>query len=68
MFRHTFCTALHKAGIDLRMAQYLMGDSDLKTVSQVYTSIENDQIASADEKMQNVFSLEDALNDDEENT
>jgi integrase len=66
MFRHTFCTALNKAGIDLRMAQYLMGDSDLKTVSQVYTSIENDQIASADEKMQNVFSIDEVINDDEE--
>jgi hypothetical protein len=67
MFRHTFCTTLHKAGIDLRMAQYLMGDSDLKTVAEVYTSIENDQIASADEKIQNVFNADVNNNNEVEN-
>lgn len=55
MLRHTYCTSLHKAGIDLRMAQYLMGDSDLKTVSSVYTHIENNQIEAADAKVKALY-------------
>ena len=55
MLRHTYCTSLHKAGIDMRTAQYLMGDSDMKTVAKVYTHIENEQIKSAAEKIKTVF-------------
>ena len=51
MLRHTFCTQLHKMGIDLKMAQYLMGHSDIKMTAKIYTHIENMQIQSADDKI-----------------
>ena len=51
MLRHTYCTQLHKMGIDLKTAQYLMGHSDIKMTAKIYTHIENMQIQSADDKI-----------------
>lgn len=55
MLRHTYCTMLHKAGIDLKMAQYLMGHSDIKVTAKIYTHIENHQIQAAAQKLQGIF-------------
>lgn len=44
-FRHTFCTNLQKAGVDIRKAQYLMGHSDIQMTANVYTHVDiNDVI------------------------
>ena len=37
VFRHTFCTNMAKAGMDLKSLQYLMGHSDVSVTLNVYT-------------------------------
>ncbi|MBO4365458.1 MAG: tyrosine-type recombinase/integrase, partial [Eggerthellaceae bacterium] len=37
VLRHTYCTLLCAAGVDLRTIQYLMGHSDPQTTMKVYT-------------------------------
>lgn len=59
MLRHTYCTGLHKAGIDMRTAQYLLGDSDMRTVAKIYTHIENDQIENASKAITKMYENKD---------
>ena len=35
--RHTYCTDLQKAGVDVRSAQKLMGHADISTTANIYT-------------------------------
>lgn len=35
--RHTYCTNLASAGVDIRRAQYLMGHEDIKMTANIYT-------------------------------
>lgn len=35
--RHTYCTDLQKAGVDVRTAQKLMGHADISTTANIYT-------------------------------
>lgn len=35
--RHTYCTDLQKAGVDVRIAQKLMGHADISTTANIYT-------------------------------
>lgn len=37
IFRHTYCTDLQKQGIDVRVAQKLMGHADIQTTANIYT-------------------------------
>lgn len=37
VFRHTFCTNMANAGMDLKSLQYLMGHSDASVTLNVYT-------------------------------
>ena len=37
VFRHTFCTNMANAGMDLKSLQYLMGHSDISVTLNVYT-------------------------------
>jgi len=37
LFRHTYCTDLQKKGIDVRVAQKLMGHADIQTTANIYT-------------------------------
>ena len=39
--RHTFCTNLAKSGVDVRIAQKLMGHSDIQTTVNIYTHIDD---------------------------
>lgn len=55
MLRHTYCTILYEAGIDLKTAQYLMGHSDIKTTAKIYTHIEKNQIVKAANKINAYF-------------
>lgn len=42
--RHTYCTDLARHGVDIRIAQKLMGHSSIKVTADVYTHIEQEQI------------------------
>lgn len=37
LLRHTYCTDLQKKGIDVRVAQSLMGHADIRTTANIYT-------------------------------
>lgn len=55
MLRHTYCTMLHKAGIDLKTAQYLMGHANIQMTAKIYTHIEKMQIQNASKKINKYF-------------
>ena len=46
-FRHTYCTDLQRAGIDIRTAQKLMGHANISITADIYTHIGDDQIEDA---------------------
>ena len=48
-FRHTYCTDLCKAGIDVRTAQKLMGHANISITADIYTHIDMDDIQKAGE-------------------
>lgn len=44
--RHTFCTDLARKGVDIRIAQKLMGHSSINITSDIYTHVDSQQILS----------------------
>lgn len=40
--RHTFCTMMYEAGVDILVAQKQMGHSDVKTTLSIYTHLEQE--------------------------
>jgi integrase len=47
MFRHTYCTNLQKAGVDIRTARDLMGHADISTTANIYTHQDEDTMETA---------------------
>ncbi len=47
MFRHTYCTDLQKAGIDVRVAQRLMGHASIEITANIYTHVDQSEIVKA---------------------
>lgn len=47
MFRHTYCTNLQKAGVDIRTACALMGHADISTTANIYTHQDADTMETA---------------------
>lgn len=45
--RHTYCTDLARMGIDIRIAQKLMGHSDISLTANIYTNFDNNDIIEA---------------------
>ena len=45
VFRHTFCTNMASAGMDIRNLQYIMGHSDVGVTLNVYTHVSYDRAA-----------------------
>ena len=43
--RHEYCTELARRGIDVRIAQKLMGHSDIKLTANIYTNLNKDDIS-----------------------
>lgn len=43
MFRHTYCTMLFDAGVDVKTAAYLMGHRDVHTTLSIYTHLEHER-------------------------
>ena len=50
--RHTYCTDLQKAGVDIRIAQKLMGHSDIRITANIYTHVDMDQVVIAAELLE----------------
>ena len=50
-FRHTYCTDLCKARIDVRIAQKLMGHANISITADIYTHTDMDDIKDAGEKL-----------------
>lgn len=51
VFRHTFCTKMANAGMDLKSLQYLMGHSDAGVTMNVYTHASYDSAQAALQKI-----------------
>lgn len=49
--RHTYCTDLCKAGVDVRTAQKLMGHANIAITAEIYTHVDQSQIIDANAKM-----------------
>ena len=49
--RHTYCTDLQKAGIDIRTAQKLMGHADISTTANIYTHQDKEMLLEAARKL-----------------
>lgn len=47
--RHTYCTDLQKAGVDIRTAQKLMGHADIQITANIYTHVDTSQLVAAGE-------------------
>ena len=45
--RHTFCTDLCKAGVDVRTAQKLMGHANISVTADIYTHVDIDDVKNA---------------------
>ena len=63
LFRHTYCTDLQKKGIDVRVAQKLMGHADIQTTANIYTHQDDETIRKAAEKLGAVSTPDDTLAD-----
>lgn len=50
--RHTYCTDLCRAGVDVRTAQRLMGHANISITANIYTHVSKDQILDAGEKLE----------------
>lgn len=49
--RHTYCTNLCRKKVDIRIAQYLMGHSDIRLTANIYTHADNSDVIEAAKKM-----------------
>lgn len=49
LLRHTYCTDLQKKGIDVRVAQKLMGHADIQTTANIYTHQDDETLQKAAE-------------------
>lgn len=58
MLRHTYCTWLYDNGIDVQTAKVLMGHSDIRITSNIYTQIGERQKLNARQKIQSIFKQE----------
>lgn len=57
--RHTFCTNLCAAGVDVKTISEIMGHADVRVTLEIYTEVTKDM------KNRAVKSLEDYLNEDD---
>ncbi|MGI6205512.1 MAG: tyrosine-type recombinase/integrase [Anaerovoracaceae bacterium] len=45
--RHEYCTELARRGVDIRIAQKLMGHASIKMTANIYTNLETDDVITA---------------------
>lgn len=52
--RHEYCTELARRGVDIRIAQKLMGHSDIKLTANIYTNLNNDDLSDVAETINDI--------------
>lgn len=57
ILRHTFCTRLAEAGVDLKTMQFLMGHEDIKITLEVYDHINQNRINNEMDKINSYTNL-----------
>ena len=45
VYRHTFCTNMVNAGMDVKVLQYIMGHSEIDVMLNIYTHMNYDRAA-----------------------
>lgn len=55
MLRHSYATALYRAGVDLKTAQVLLGHTNIAVTANIYTHAADDRIESAGQKINTLF-------------
>ena len=56
--RHTYCSDLAKRGVDIRVAQKLMGHSSISITADIYTHVQDEQVLSDAAKILGTLSPE----------
>lgn len=53
--RHTYCTMLYDADVDVKTAQYLMGHKTLDMTMRIYTHLSKQKQQRSYDKLMNAF-------------
>lgn len=56
-FRHTGCTRMAEAGIDIKVLQNIMGHSDISITMDVYNHVNEDRIQNELEKLEGIIAV-----------
>ncbi len=56
-FRHTGCTRMAEAGIDIKVLQRIMGHSDISVTMDVYNHVNEDRIQNELEKLESMMAV-----------
>lgn len=56
-FRHTGCTRMAEAGIDIKVLQRIMGHSDISITMDVYNHVNDDRIQNELEKLESMMAV-----------
>lgn len=57
ILRHTAATRLAEAGCDIKVMQYLLGHTDIRTTMRVYNHVDSERVKREIEKLQNLQAL-----------
>lgn len=57
ILRHTACCRLAESGCDIKVLQYLMGHSDIRTTMRIYNHVDIDRVKREMDKLKNLYSL-----------
>lgn len=60
--RHTYCTNLCRKKVDIRIAQYLMGHSDIRLTANIYTHADNSDVVEAAKILSKSSAVSSAVN------
>lgn len=62
-FRKTFCTFLAKSGVHPKLAQQIMGHSDIRTTMDIYTEVNGDKKKEAVNSLPNLSEIREMVED-----
>lgn len=56
ILRHTAATRLAESGCDIKVMQYLLGQTDIRTTMRVYNYVDSERVKREIEKLENMRS------------